>query len=120
MYVTVKRFLQGKYAFERTGLSFKEQALEINARMNDFELRLRAIVRRSLNAHKKSLNPKAAVLTAMAAHPQVTQKQIEIAEKLDYKELFDTTINRGCFLMVLLCLTTFRTLDWSTIIFINV
>ena len=98
---TVKRFLQGKYAFERTGLSFKDQALEINTRMNDCELRLRAIVRRSLNAHKKSLNPKDAVLAAMAAHPQVTQNQIEKAKSLGYKELFDPTVNRGCYLMVL-------------------
>ena len=98
---TVKRFLQGKYAFERTGLSFKEQALEINTRMNDCELRLRAIVRRSLNAHKKSINPKEAVLAAMIAHPQVTQNQIEKAKGLDYKELFDPTVNRGCYLMVL-------------------
>ena len=64
-YDTVKRFLQGKYAFERTGLNFKEQALEINTRMNDGELRLRALVRRTLNAHKKTINPKQAMLNAM-------------------------------------------------------
>lgn len=98
---TVKRFLQGKYAFERTGLSFKEQALEINTRMNDCELRLRALVRRTLNAHKKSLDPKQAVLKAMAAHPKVTQSQLEKAKKLEYKDLFDTTVNRACYFMVL-------------------
>lgn len=98
---TVKRFLQGKYAFERTGLSFKEQALEINARMNDCELRLRALVRRNLNAHKKEFNPKEAFLSAMAAHPSVTERQIRIARDLEYRELFDPTVNHGCYFLVL-------------------
>lgn len=100
-YDTVKRFLQGKYAFERTGLNFKEQALEINARMNDCELRLRALVRRTLNAHKKELNPKQAFLAAMAAHPHVTEKQKKVAAELEYKELFDSTVNHGCYFLVL-------------------
>jgi len=100
-YDTVKRFLQGKYAFERTGLNFKEQALEINARMNDCELRLRALVRRTLNAHKKELDPKQAFLDAMAAHPQVTENQKRFAAGLEYKELFDSTVNHGCYFLVL-------------------
>lgn len=100
-YDTVKRFLQGKYAFERTGLTFKEQALEINTRMNDCELRLRALVRRTLNAHKKELNPKQAMLDAMAAHPLVTERQKRIAADLDYKDLFDSTVNHGCYFLVL-------------------
>ena len=100
-YDTVKRFLQGKYAFERTGLSFREQALEINTRMNDCELRLRALVRRTLNAHKREINPKQAILAAMDAHPLVTENQKMIAEGLEYKELFDSTVNRGCYFLVL-------------------
>ena len=100
-YDTVKRFLQGKYAFERTGLNFKEQALEINTRMNDGELRLRALVRRTLNAHKKSINPKQAMIDAMRAHSKITAEQISIAQGLDYKDLFDPTVNRGCFFLVL-------------------
>lgn len=100
-YDTVKRFLQGKYVFERTGLNFKEQALEINTRMNDCELRLRALVRRTLNAHKKELDPKQAILTAMAAHPSVTEKQRNAAAGLEYKDLFDPTVNHGCFFLVL-------------------
>lgn len=100
-YDTVKRFLQGKYIFERTGLSYKEQALEINTRMNDCELRLRALVRRTLNAHKRELDPKKAVLDAMAAHPSVKENQIQIAEGLNYKDLFDTTVNHACYFLVL-------------------
>ena len=100
-YDTVKRFLQGKYAFERTGLNFKEQALEINTRMNDGELRLRALVRRTLNAHKKTINPKQAMLDAMAAHPQVTEAQKRIAQNLEYKDLFDSTVNHACYFLVL-------------------
>lgn len=100
-YDTVKRFLQGKYAFERTGLNFKEQALEINTRMNDGELRLRALVRRTLNAHKKSINPKQAMIDAMCAHSNITAEQISIAQGLDYKDLFDPTVNRRCFFLVL-------------------
>lgn len=100
-YDTIKRFLQGKYIFERTGLSFKEQALEINARMNDCELRLRALVRRTLNAHKKVINPKQVFLDAMAAHPSVTEKQKRIATGLEYKDLFDPTVNHGCYFLVL-------------------
>lgn len=100
-YDTVKRFLQGKYIFERTGLNYKEQALEINTRMNDCELRLRALVRRTLNAFKKKIDPKQAFLDAMAAHPSVTQKQIAFAAKLGYKDLFDPTENHGCYFLVL-------------------
>lgn len=98
---TVKRFLQGKYAFERTGLSYKEQALEISTRMNDCELRLRALIRRTLNAYKKVLDPKQAVLTAMKTLPHITDPQIRKAESLDYKDLFDSTVNRACYFMVL-------------------
>jgi len=100
-YDTVKRFLQGKYTFERTGLNFKEQALEINARMNDGELRLRALVRRSLSAHRKELDPKQAVLDAMNMHPAVTERQKAVAADLSYKELFDSTVNHGCFFLTL-------------------
>ena len=100
-YDTVKRFLQGKYVFERTGLNFKDQALEINARMNDCELRLRALVRRTLNAYKKKIDPKQAILDAMAAHSSVTEKQKKIAAGLEYKELFDSTVNHGCYFLVL-------------------
>lgn len=100
-YDTVKRFLQGKYVFERTGLSFKEQALEINTRMNDCEPRLRALVRRTLNAHKKELNPKQAFLAAMAAHPHVTKCQKDAAASLGYKDLFDPTVNHACYFLVL-------------------
>ena len=100
-YDTVKRFLQGKYVFERTGLNFKDQALEINTRMNDCELRLRALVRRTLNAYKKKIDPKQAILDAMAAHPSVTEKQKKTAAGLDYKELFDPTVNHGCYFLVL-------------------
>lgn len=98
---TVKRFLQGKYVFERTGLNFKEQALEINTRMNDCELRLRAFVRRTLNAYKKKIDPKQAILDAMAAHPSITESQKKIAAGLEYKELFDPTVNHGCYFLVL-------------------
>lgn len=100
-YDTVKRFLQGKYAFERMGLNFKEQALEINTRMNECELRLRALVRRTLNAHKKELDPKQAILNAMATHPNVTENQKRIAAGLEYKALFDSTVNHGCYFLVM-------------------
>lgn len=100
-YDTVKRFLQGKYVFERTGLSFKEQALEINTRMNDCEPRLRALVRRTLNAHKKNLDPKQSILNAMATLPSVTEPQKRIAASLEYKELFDPTVNGGCYFLVM-------------------
>ena len=100
-YDTVKRFLQGKYAFERAGLNFKAQALEISTRMNECELRLRALVRRTLNAHKKALDPKQAMIAAMAAHPAVTESQKRIAANLEYKDLFDPTVNHGCYFLVL-------------------
>lgn len=100
-YDTVKRFLQGKYEFERTGLNFKEQALEISTRMNDCELRIRALVRRTLNAHKKQLDPRQAILDAMAAHPAVTEIQMRTAEDLEYKDLFDPTVNHGCYFLVM-------------------
>ena len=100
-YDTIKRFLEGKYQFERTGLGYREQALEINARMNECELRLRNLVRRTLNAHKRQIDPKQAFIKAMEAHPQVTDGQIRTAASLEYKELFDSTVNHGCYFLVL-------------------
>lgn len=100
-YDTVKRFLQGKYKFERTGLTFAEQAEEIYTRMNDGELRLRALVRRNLYAHRKHLDPKQAFLSAMAAHKAVTEGQKRVAAGLEYKDLFDSTVNKGCYFKVL-------------------
>ena len=98
---TVKRFLQNKYRFERVGLSIEEQALEINTRMNDCELRLRALVRRSLNAHRNSLNPKQAFLDAMNVLPNITQKQRDEATQMTYRDLFDPTINGACYFLVI-------------------
>lgn len=69
--------------------------------MNDCELRPHALVRRTLNAHKKELDPKQAFLVAMAAHPQVTERQRSLTTGLKYKELFDSTVNHGCYFLVL-------------------
>ena len=69
--------------------------------MNDCELRLRALVRRTLNAYKRTVDPKQAFLNAMAAHPAVTESQIKIASGLTYKDLFDPTVNHGCYFLVL-------------------
>ena len=69
--------------------------------MNDCEPRLRALIRRTLNAHKKELDPKQAFLAAMAAHPRVTKDQKAAAANLGYKELFDPTINHACYFLVL-------------------
>ena len=69
--------------------------------MNDCELRLRALVRRTLNAHKKEIDPKQAILDAMAAHPSVTEAQKRVATTLEYKELFDPPVNHGCYFLVL-------------------
>ncbi len=60
-----------------------------------------ALVRRTLNAHKKELDPKQALLAAMAAHPQVTERQRSLAAGLEYKELFDSTVNHGCYFLIL-------------------
>lgn len=69
--------------------------------MNDCEPRLRALVRRTLNAHKKELNPKQAFLAAMAAHPHVNKCQKDAAASLGYKDLFDPTVNHACYFLVL-------------------
>lgn len=98
---TVKRFLQGRYKFERTGLSFKEQALEISTRMNDCELRLRALVRRTLKMHENVIDPKQAVLNAMKTHPNVTDAQMSLAKNMKFPDLFDTTVNHACYFLVL-------------------
>ena len=100
-YDTIKRFLEGKYQFERTGLNNKQKALEISTRMNECELHLRALVRRTLNAHKKELNPKKAIIDAMSSHTSVTPKQLQTAQNLEYRELFDTNLNRGMYFLVL-------------------
>ena len=37
----------------------------------------------------------------MAAHPSVTESQKRIASGLTYKDLFDPTVNHGCYFLVL-------------------
>ena len=41
------------------------------------------------------------MIDAMRAHSKITAEQISIAQGLDYKDLFDPTVNRGCFFLVL-------------------
>ena len=41
------------------------------------------------------------ILSAMAAHPSVSENQKRIATSLSYKDLFDTTVNHACYFLVL-------------------
>ena len=46
-------------------------------------------------------DPKQAILTAMSNLPSVTESQKRVAAGLTYKELFDPTVNHGCYFLVL-------------------
>lgn len=99
---TIERFLQGKYKFERQGLSISEQKEEINLRFDHAERKLRTIVRDTLRQALGTEIGKETVINAMRHNSAVTQKMIDVATTLQFKQLFDSTLNKGMFFTTLI------------------
>ena len=99
---TIERFLQGKYKFERQGLSISEQKEEINLRFDNAERKLRTIVRDTLRQALGTEIGKETVINAMRLNSAVTQKMIDVATTLQFKQLFDSTLNKGMFFTTLI------------------
>lgn len=98
---TITRFLQKKYQFERAGLSIEEQKQEISLRVDTAERSLRGIVRRNLKASLNEEGAKQAFLDAMEKNASA-QGHVASARGLKYKQLFDPSVNTGCFFSVLI------------------
>ncbi len=99
---TIKRFLQGKYRFERKGLSIEDQKLEINVRFDAAEQKLRSIVKDTMRTILGAAEAKEAFWAAMRDNRAVSSSMLDSARELTYKQLFDPTVNHGCFFSVLI------------------
>lgn len=90
---TIKRYLEGKYQFERIGLSIIEQTQEIETRFGSAEIVLRKTVKNILLSNLGKEKAKNTVIAAMQKSSAITPKQVSKAATLTYKQLFDTTCN---------------------------
>lgn len=111
---TVKRFLEGKYQFEVEGLSTKEQNQEISLRINDIETELRRIVRQNLKAKYGSKTAMSMVLSAMSSNNSA-KGFLKTAQKLEYNQLFDPSLNGGCYLSVINDIIEKNYMDFSNL-----
>lgn len=99
---TIERFLQGKYRFERKGLSIEDQKLEINVRFDTAEQKLRSIIKDTMRTILGENEAKKVFFAAMQDSPAVSSSAITQAKEMTYKQLFDPTVNHGCFFSVLI------------------
>lgn len=93
-YNTISIFLQGKYQFERQGLSVEEQNQEIQVRLNRAEGKLRKIVKNQLISTYGMAKAKEIVIKAMAMNKAISQNDLLKAEGMNIAELFDPSINK--------------------------
>ena len=100
---TIKRFLQGKYKFERQGLTIDEQEAEISLRFGTAEKKMRELVRNILRQSKGVEEGKKIVLSAMRKNRAVQPNVVTRAETIsEYRQLFDTTVNTGMYYTTLI------------------
>jgi len=95
-YDVVKRYLQGKYKFERTNLTMDEQKTEIFFRVDAIEIKLRSIVRNTLMTIMGASSAKNAVIKAMEGFigKSLSENDVNKAKSLTYIQLFDTSVNK--------------------------
>lgn len=91
---TIERYLQGKFKFERKGLTIEQQGEEINLRFGGGERGLRNLIRNTLRTNKGLVGAKKSVVSAMRNN-DLGKRYADKAEELDYNQLFDVTINKG-------------------------
>lgn len=99
---TIKRFLNKTYQFERENLSIEDQKQEINVRFDAAEQQLRSIIRDTLRTSLGKSSAKQAVITVMQSTKSTQGYFATKAEQLEYKQLFDPTVNGGCFFTILI------------------
>ena len=95
-YDMIKRYLQGKYKFERTNLTIDQQKIEIFLRVDAIEIKLRSIVRNTLMTIMDATSAKNTVIEAMKKFvgKSISQNDINNAKSLKYIQLFDTSVNK--------------------------
>jgi len=98
---TIRRFLQGKFKFERKGLSIEDQKQEINLRFGAGEKGLRNLIKNTLRTNLGASGAIAAVIEAMRNNKFASQFADE-AQWLNYNQLFDVTVNKGMVFSVLI------------------
>ena len=98
---TIKSFLRGKYKFERQNLSIDDQIKEIELRFRNGERELRKIIRSSLKLRLGEEKASISVINAMR-NVRASSHLADSACSLKYRQLFDTTVNKGIFFSVLI------------------
>lgn len=95
-YDVIKRYLQGKYKFERTNLTIDEQKTEIFFRVDAIEIKLRSIVRNTLMTIMGASSAKDAIIKTMEVFIGRSLKEgdVNTAKNLKYIQLFDTSVNK--------------------------
>lgn len=89
--------MRGQYRFERQGLSIEAQKQEIQLRINQAEMRLRKLVKNTLQSTRGSKQASIDVIDAMSKNRAIQPKDVERAKQLKYAELFDTSVNKMYF-----------------------
>ena len=97
---TVKRYLEGKYKFEVTGLSAEQKNNEINLRCNAAETTLRKVIKQTLQAFLGTKKAKSTVITAMQNNAAAASF-VSAVEWLEYTKLFDPSVNNALYFSVL-------------------
>lgn len=97
---TVKRFLEGKYKYEVTGLTSEQKLMEISLRVNNAETVLRKVIKQTLQTIQGSRRAKETVINAMKNN-SASAFFADDAGELDYPKLFDPSINKGLYFSVL-------------------
>ncbi len=95
-YDSILRYLQGRYQFERQGLTIEEQKEEIDYRMDKSEIQLRTVVKNTLRFAFGKSGAHARVIASMRASRQ-KNTVVQAAETLEYDQLFDTSVNQMYF-----------------------
>jgi hypothetical protein len=95
-YDMIKRYLQGKYKFERTNLTMDDQRTEIFLRVDAIEIKLRSIVNNTLMTIMGASSAKNAVIKTMEEFigKNLSENDVYKAQSLTYAQLFDTSINK--------------------------
>lgn len=96
-YKLIEDYLAGKYKYERMGLTIEQQKAEINTRLGDVEVSLRQLTKNILCFNFGKAKACQVVIDTMKNAGNISKKDIQSAEKMSIKDLFDTSINKMYF-----------------------
>lgn len=91
---TIKRYLLGKYKFERTNLSVEDQKEEIQFRIDAAEIKLRELIKTTLLVQKGNSEARQIVLRAMEGHKAIADRDLDKAQTYTLNQLFDPSVNK--------------------------